>query len=208
MKIFKISLAVVAATLVSLATIAQSFDAFGPFPVLTVITPTQINGATTQSNLPVDIRLFTGIVNVPVMCWTNGGGSVTVQLRQAANTNGPWTDITAIAKGVPTTIYYTNAAAGASIYATNNWVLPGTVTSPTAATAGWASTYLLPAQYTNSGAITVGTSTTGVQTLAFNADDVQRYFQIIYVTTGAASTNSLGAAIIGRVHNGVFVNSP
>lgn len=208
MKIFKISLAVAVAALVSLASFGQGFDTFGNFPVLTVITPTQINGATTQSNLPVDIRLFTGIVNVPVMCWTNGGGTVTVELRQAANTNGPWTDITSIAKGVPTTIYYTNAAAGASIYATNNWVLPGTVTTPTAATAGWSTTYLLPSQYTNSGAIAVGTATTGVQTFAFNSDDVQRYFQIVYVTTGAASTNSLGAAIIGRVHNGVFVNSP
>ena len=193
------------------ASAQRGLDTFYPTRTLTLAPPTLQSGATSVTNLPTDIRIFDGICAVTIMSYTNGGGTFTATLEQSSSTNvSTWSAISASALGVPTTIIYTNnvlvSGGSTNMVGTNYWLLPGTPTTPTASTAGFATSYLANSEMTNTGAITLPAG--GVALVGCNVGDQKRYIHIIFTSTGAATTNFCGATLSGFTHGSVAVTAP
>jgi hypothetical protein len=210
MKHLKFSLLFTAVlAMIALPALAQrGNDLFYPTRTLTLAPPTQQAGATSVTNLPTDIRMYDGIVAVTIMSYTNGGGTFTATLEQSSTTNiTGWGALSGYSIAVPTTIIYTNnvmvSGGSTNMLGTNYWLLPGTPTTPTASTAGFATSYLLSQEMTNTGAITLPAG--GATLIGFNAGDQKRYVHIIFTSTGAATTNFCGAVLSGYTHGSVAV---
>ena len=93
----------------------------------------------------------------------------------------------------PTAIYYTNYYfAGTNLVITNNFLLPGTITTPVAATAGFATPFLASLPFTNSGAITLSP---GCSEFAVHLGSAKRYLHLI-LTPGGTVTNWTVCAIL------------
>jgi hypothetical protein len=81
---------------------------------------------------------------------------------------------------------------GATPLATNNFIYPGVVTTPVASPAGFATSYLLPNPFTNSGTFVMNNA----QMIGFNVMDQPRYIGVNYIIGN--QTNSVGAIFVGR----------
>jgi hypothetical protein len=173
------------------------FDFFGQPRTLVVATPKILSGAAVglSTNAAVDVHMFKGVVKLDLFSCTNANaGTMTVTVETSPDTN-TWTTLANYALATSTTINYTNAA-NTNYVAANTWLLPGTVTTPTAATAGWATPYLLTSPFTNTGAITLNGG--GVSSIGFKVDDVGRYLHVIWAPAGSATNISVGAVLTGR----------
>ncbi len=158
--------------------------------------------AAATTNGPIDARFFDGIAKVDIVCSTNTGNTGGTMTAQIYGSNDQ-TNFTALSGYAvitsPTSVAYTNLFYGSpGLQATNKYLLPGTITTPVAATAGFAAPYLAPLAYTNAGPITVTTS--GIYELGFNIDDAPRYLYVVW-TPGGTVTNFTGSAILtGGIH--------
>ena len=206
MKTFKSILALAMLIALALPAVAQrSWDTFAAPASVVLAPPAQQAGATSVTNLPTDIKMFDGTSAIYILSVTNGGGTFTATVEQNSTTNiAGWSALT-YALATPTTIIYTNTYNGNATnqVGTNYYLLPGVFTTPTAATSGWASTYLLPAQFTNTSAITLPAG--GATMIGFNAGDSKRYIHIVFTSTGAGTTNFCGAIMTGFTHGAVNV---
>lgn len=188
---------------ISQSCLAQgAFDVWGATRTLIVGAPSQmLYSAAPVTNNAVDLRMFTGVVKLDLFVKTNTTGTLTATIETSTDSTN-WSAVT-FAKGVATAINYTNiyyAAGTNNIVITNNYVLPGTITTPTAATSGWYTPYLAPAAFTNSGAITlVGNTVTSV---GFKADDQLRYLHIVWTPGGTGTNLNYGAVLTGRILGG------
>lgn len=179
MKFFRNILIVAAAALGISASAQSSFDSFGGMRTLTW--PCVVTGAT-FSNAPMDLRLFTGVVNLNFGGMTNvNSGTLTAEV-EVSNDLTNYTTIANVGIATQTAIKYTNTYYGGNMIATNTYLLPGTLTTPTASTAGFATVYVQPAQLTNSpGAFNVLTN--GTYSIGFKVDDQPRYLHIKWTTS-------------------------
>ena len=185
------------------ATAQRSFDTFYPtrstvWPISTVI------GAVSWSNAPADIRIYDGVANLLLFAATNGNGTLTATLCNSKDLTN-WVAVSNLAVAVSTPIIYPYVYPNQTnvVNATNTWYLPGTFTTPTAATSGWATSYLSPVSATTSGAITIPAS--GVVSIGFNAGDSLRYINVLWTQTGATSTNEVFSLLSGYTHGEVNV---
>lgn len=171
------------------------FDLFGGPRTFVIMSPQAIT--TTASNAPVDIHALDGIAKVDIFCVSNtGGGTLTITAYTSPDTTN-WTALANYASATSTTVIGTNFYYGGQLKSTNTVLLPGTITTPTATTAGFATKYLLSAPFTNSAAISQAGS--GVVQIGFNVSDKDRYFSIQF--TG--STNyTVGALLTGKPGGG------
>lgn len=170
-----------AVLVVGLSASAQSsFDAFGG--MRTLVWPAVVTGAT-FSNAPMDLRLFTGIVNLNFGGMTNVNSGTLTATVEVSNDLTNYTSIANVAIATQTAINYTNSYYAAnSMIATNTYLLPGTLTTPTASSAGFATVYVAPAQFTNTpGAFNVLTN--GTYAIGFKVDDQPRYLHIKWTTS-------------------------
>ena len=176
---------------------AQS-DLFGQSRTLVLTVPVKVISSTAISNV-VDVHMFGGVVKVDLFCLTNGASQTMTATLSTSPDQTNCTTLANYALATATTIQYTNGTYGTtSLVGTNTYNLPGTVTTPASATAGWASPYLLSAQFTNTGAITV--TTPGIYTVGFKSGDSGRYLHILW-TPGAGVTNTaVGAVLTGRAN--------
>ena len=137
---------------------------------------------------------YEGVAKIDIVTLTNGSCSAaTLQIY----TSPDWTNYTALANYAVATsnnVIYTNTYYATTLYGTNILMYPGTITTPTASTAGFATKYLLPAPFTNSGSITLST---GLKTIGFVIPDQARYIQFVYTFTGS-STNTVSAVMTAR----------
>ena len=175
-------------------TVARAqFDLFGA-PRSLVLAAPGTSVAALATNGPIDIHGYVGIAVVDITSSTNPpGGSCTAQLF----TSNDQTNYTAVtyASAVSSSVIVTNLMYGSTnMLATNTMFAPGTVTTPTAGTAGWATTYLAPAAMTNTAAVTI--TSKAYYELGFNADDAGRYLYIVWTPT--TSTNAVSAMFKGR----------
>lgn len=165
------------------------FDAFA-LKTLPVVSSASITGNTT--NNPVDTRGFEGIAKVDVLAVTNAStvaGAVTFLPMVSADLTN-WTALSSYAISTPHSIIYTNVYYPQSIKATNVYNLDGTLTnSPVASTVGYATPYVNPAPFTNTGAITLtpGTSVT----IGYSIQDAPRYFRAVF-TSAPTNTSTAG----------------
>ena len=160
-----------------------------------------VTALTTGSNngAPIDVSgKFIGSAYVDLLCMTNyGGGVISVQPQTSPDLTN-WTalpnySISSSVSTLFTNIYYSGTTNGALVV-TNTDLFPFTVTTPTAATAGFGTPYPLPNPYTNTGTFT---PTYGVKTRIGiqSAADLPRYFRLAITISG---TNVVGASFDGR----------
>jgi hypothetical protein len=193
----------------------RGFDLFGGTRTLQVWQPTVLNfvGGPTFTNDGtaggargiVDTRLFTGTALLSISSFTNAGGSLTVQPYGSPDATN-WTALANWAVISNTvTVVYTNtyySPQGTNVQIADKWLVPGTFTAPTAATAGFATTYLSPSTpFTNAAAIDI--TAKAIYLIGLNMDDCPRYLQLWFTPTGSSSNDVVSAALTGFVHREV-----
>ena len=199
MKLFnKITLAL-GAMLLAASVSAQSIDLFrsqrpivlSPIAILTAAASTVTNG-------PIDIGGYLGIGYVDITSVTNAGGALTATLEGSADTTN-WVALSNFALINGTTSYtitnslYVVGTNTSTLSASNPYLLPGTIVTPTPWSSGFATPYLNYAAvpYTNSGAITV--TAKGVYRVGLNVQDARRYLHIVWTPTGSSSNDAVSA---------------
>ncbi len=185
------------ALLAAAPALAQSgFNPYQEQRTIVLAPPTTILNDLLTSNTPIDIRGLEGIAKVDIFAVTNGGGTLTCTLETSPDLTN-WTALANYALSTRTAVAITNTYWGSTnIFATNSFLLPGVWTTPTAATAGFASPYLAPAGFTNSTAITV--TTKGAYQIGFNISDQPRYLHVLWTATSSATNSVVGAFLTAR----------
>lgn len=137
------------------------------------------------TNNPINIRDTDGVGFITLACQTNSGvGTLTCTIQQSPDLTN-WTTLANCAISTSNAITstnfgygYTNAPA-----ATNQVLLPGTVVSPNASTAGFATGYVLPAQFNSNAVVTMSTNLAA--TVGFIVNDAQQFIRTTWSATGA-----------------------
>lgn len=178
-----------------------AFDIYGGTRTIVVAPPQTILTSANNSvtNLPVDIHHLVGQAKLDLICETNvNAGTWTVSVQTSASDATNWTALTyalsTSTSAITTNLFYPNG--GSTQTTTNTFLLPGTITTPTAGTAGWATAYLSAAPYTNTGSIAIPAS--GVVSIGFNADDAGRFIRTIWTPAGSSTNAAVTAILTGR----------
>lgn len=178
----------------------NGFDFYEAPRTVVLATPqTILAGSALVTNGPVDTHGFVGTAAVNIFSLTNvAGAAITAQIYSSPDQTN-LTALSGYALSTSTSISVTNRTygGGTNLYATSTYLLPGVLTTPDAPTAGWATPYIAPAKYTNSGAVTI--TSKGVYQIGFNAADVAgRYLYVVFNSTGTATNNTVSAILTGR----------
>ena len=192
MKSFK-SLVALGAMLVATISAQAQFNLFSEPRTLAIVYPQALNAGST-SNFIADIHGFEGVAKIDIITLTNGVCSAATLNIYTSSDQTNWTALSNYAVATSNNVIYTNVYYSGLLYGTNIWMYPGTVTTPTASTAGFATKYILPAPFTNNGSITLST---GLKTIGFIVPDASRYITFSYSFTGS-STNTVAAIFTGR----------
>ena len=177
------------------AMLVISFSAFAQFnqfqePRTVVLVYPQIVSAT-SSNFVTDIHGFEGVAKIDISFLTNNGTSTLAIYTSPDRTN--WTALNNFAVATSNSVIYTNLYYGsATPLATNIIMYPGTITTPSASSAGFATKYILPSPFTNT---TLATAN-GLTTIGFVIPDAARYIQ--FNDTVAAGSNFISAVMTAR----------
>lgn len=145
----------------------------------------------------VDTHGYEGIAKIDLFGITNAAGAVSVLLEASDDQTNAIAlanySIASASSIVYSNLYYPNV-----IKATNNFLLPGSIVSPTAATAGFAIPYFTVASnpFTNSGSITLGS--TNIVEIGYNISDAKRYVRAIWNPSGSATNFTYGALLTAR----------
>lgn len=192
---------------------AQSgFDVWGGTRTLVLQAPTNIQYQTSvfgATNLGVDMKWFTGIGKIDISCGTNAPGTAVGGIQVSADMTN-WAALANYGIANPTSIpwtnrYYLGPVLGTNVFGTNYFNLPGTNTTPSAATAGFATTYMLPAPMTNTAATVTLAAGNAVTTLFANLDDQPRYWRF-FVNVGGTGTNvTVSATVTGKYQTSTFI---
>lgn len=181
-------------------------DFFNSQKILEVGAPQYLSGIATQNtwtNGPADLIAYTGRGDIILNVGTNAGGTVTAQVYTSPDSTN-WTAAANFATVTSTTsVNYTNPYyGGTNLVVTDNYLMPGTLTTPAAYSAGFATPYTapIPNLFTNAaGAVTV-TGKANPYLIGINATDSSRYIYIIWTATGAATNGNtyVSAQFIGN----------
>lgn len=199
------ALVLLAMSIASLSAFAQgaSADLAGAmrYIVLDPGTSTPATSAVTVSNTPVDIHGYdgVGVILLGSVC-TNAAATIYARVETSSTGTNGWTLMSNCALFNLSTNTLSNLAQN-GIGATNTYLIPGTATVPTAGTAGFASTYLAPSPYTNTGILLTNVAQ-GVAAIGFVVADQPRYIHTIYTVTGG--TNDTTAIFVARKNSGSF----
>jgi len=197
--VFQWLLCLIFALLVSFTASAQ-FDAYQS---QRTIVPTGLPrildaSAAVFTNGPIDIGGFVGNAVIDVFSCTNAGGALTLSVYQSQDQTklsllSNYAFINSTTRGTYTNLNYGST----NLYATNLWLLPGTLTTPVASTASFATVYVDPTTvpFTNSTAATI--TTKGYYKLAFRAQDAKRYLYFVWTPTGTSSNDIVGLTVSG-----------
>ena len=171
-----------------------------------VITNAAANVTNYSAALDVGKGKFVGSGIVLLWAQTNlsvagGAGSNSVTFTpQTSPDNTNWSNVTNYALSTNLSTVYTNInyigtnGTSAAIVVTNSEPFPFVQTTPTPATAGFATSYPLPEAFTNSGAFTPvygQLNAIGIQ----NISDLPEYFRVAVVLNG---TNGYTGTFVGR----------
>ncbi len=177
------------------------FNLFGENRTAVMCYPTTLrtDGASKGiTNNPVNIHGSAGIGIITLACQTNSGvGTLTCTVQQSPDLTN-WTTLGNCAIATSNAVAYTNFIYGYTNApaATNQWLFPGVVTTPTSTTAGFATPYVLPPAYNSNAVVTISTNL--VAEIGFIANDAQQFIRTIWVATGA-NTNYDGISATVQV---------
>lgn len=197
------------AMLATTASAQLGFDTFTAVRSVVLTAPQILTGATVlaTTNAPIDKTPFIGRgVVIGTMCNVTGTNSFTFQLFSSPDQTN-WTAIANYALITGATAFsYTNryyaltTSTNGTTYllSTNQFLLPGTITTPNAQLAGFATPYMLELPFTNSGAYTVTNGTTGGYTfeLGINLIDAGRYVEAVWTANGSATNAAVSATLV------------
>lgn len=194
-----------AVALFTLNTNAQrAWDLFAVPRQVVLQAPYNTLGTTTKSNGVMDCLPFTGVGKITILCSTNTGasGGTMAFTLYGSNDSTNWTALTGLAYITNTTsISYTNTAYGGNPNALTNsdsFLLPGTIITPTASTAGFATPYLNPIPFTNTGTITVANVNSAIE-IGIVWDSAPRYISLQATCAGTANF-TYSATADGYIH--------
>lgn len=195
-----------ALALVALVLLAFTLPARAQFnqpqePVTLMLDPGRVIigfASATVTNSWVDTHGMLGQAAINLFVVTNAAGSVTATLEGSNDATNALSFGT-YAVATSTAVTYTNTYYPTAFNVTNTYLLPGTVTTPSAATAGFATSYLAPWDYTNTGAVTPALK--GVTRLGYQVQDKPRYVRLIWTTSGSLTNLTAAATITGRKAN-------
>jgi len=203
MKFTKNLLLVAAIGLASVLTASAQlgFDSYNTLRTYVLSYPSNYAAITLTTNQAFDTLNPVGVAAVDIFTATNSGtagGTLTFTLQGSSDTTN-WSNCTNLAFiSSYTASYITNFYyGGTNLIATNSVLLPGTTTSPTAWSAGFATPFLKPLPFTNSGALTVNPP--GFYKIGFNVKDQNRYLRCIWNAGGTISNYTAGATITTSV---------
>lgn len=168
----------------------------------TMLTNTPNTATAIFSNAPVDIHGYEGIATV-IFSATNQPYSSSTKIYaylEGSSDNVNWYTLTNFSKTTAATYNLTNST---TVWATNTYLLPGTIQTPTLGSAGFASPYLLPEPFTNS-AVLLTNVNGGIAIMGFNIQDAPRYVHVAYTLSVAGAAYTTSAVIIARKHQGEF----
>lgn len=190
-------------SVLAVQTCQAQLDVFKSTRTLVVQQPVVLSGAA-LTNASVDLVGFFGYVKLDLCVNTNGGsgdsaaagaGTLTATILSSNDTN-TWT-LVPYAQALATSLSYTNYPLGTNAVFTDTFLMPGTNTYPTAATAGFATPYLASIPMTNTTAISI--KGTAVYSVGFNATDAGRYLQVAWAATNDKTTNAVVSAVLTGV---------
>lgn len=171
-------------------------DLFGASRTIVLTAPQTFTPGTSFYTNTIDIHGSDGIGAIDISSFTNAAGALTATLY-GSDDNTNYVAFPGFAIATSTAIAYTNTMYGSTNLAvTDTFLLPGVLTVPTASSAGWATPYIVPAQFTNTGAITI--TAKGIYHIGFIAQDAKRYLHIVYAPTGASSNDVVSATVTVR----------
>lgn len=178
---------------------ARAQDTFAQPRTIVLAAPRILDASAAKfTNGPIDIRGYLGTANIDIFSVTNAGGALTASLYYSNDQ----TNLTAVPNyaliSSATSYSYTNRFyGGTNVWATNPWLLPGSLTNRTDAAAGYINSYLDPTTtpFTNSAAITV--TSKGIYRVGLRAQDLQSYLYIVWTPTGSSSNDIVGATFTG-----------
>lgn len=168
-----------------------------------------------------DMHGCDGIAGVYI-CWTNAAAytasgpntnqvltALAVTLQNSVDATN-WTTMTNVS--FATNFYFpfiTNGAyGGTNLVFTNQIAVPGTLSTATPSSAGFAGTYLVPSLFTNTATIT--NQYGGVLVLGVPVFDSQRYWRVNYQTTNTIGFSTNGSwfvsaiAVVRRANAGAY----
>jgi hypothetical protein len=155
-------------------------------------------GGLPATNGPVDILGYNGRGVVLLTTFTNGigGGNLYAAVETSPDTTN-WTQLANYAVITsPTSISYTNTGyAGANLVVADNFLLPGTITTPTAYSAGFNTPDLATLMFTNTG--TVNVSKNGNYAIGINLTDSARYIHVVWTGSATNGTTVVNAVVQG-----------
>lgn len=204
MKLNKYIMPILAVASLSLTAFAQrSSDLYGAPRTVVLSATKSFTGATgIVTNGPIDIRLLDGIAAVNIFSASNSataGGTLTATLLGSQDQ----TNYSAITYSLATatSVAYTNFWYDTNgLKATDVYLLPGTVTTPTASSAGWATPYLVSAPFTNTAAITC--SPLYPTQVGVSIGDAPRYLYIVWAPGGTVTNFTTSATVTAATHSG------
>jgi hypothetical protein len=193
----------VAAVVSTLPAMAQNgLDYFYTPRTVFLIYPTNLT--TSGSNFVIDTSGYIGTAKIDFIGIVPPNGSTNVMSVTLASspdwTN--WTSVSNYALAVSNNIIYTNTVYAANLFATNFINLPGTITTPTASSAGFATAYLNPALETNAaGPITItptAANAGAAVTIGVDMGSLSGRYLRAAVTVGGTTTNGISATFTCR----------
>lgn len=187
------------AAVFGLAAAVQAQDVFASTRTVVLSAPATLAtiGTTYTTNGPIDVRQFGSKVAIDIFSVTNAAAATITATFQTSDDKTNWYALPNYAKATATSVSTTNYWNSYSNVVSQTVLIPGVWTTPTAASAGWATPYLAPATYTNSGACDV--SLNGYTKLAYPVRDGRQYLRVIWTQSGGAgATNAtVGVTVTG-----------
>jgi hypothetical protein len=151
----------------------------------------------------VDLRGFLGRGFISLNVISNSADvavdpTLIVTLEAGTDTTNYTTLSSALATATQTSVIITNSSlgTGTNISVTDTFLLPGTLTTPTAATAGFATPYVSPAAFTGSGLFT-NNSASKSYLYGINLQDTARYLRVRYSLNGSNANYGVSATLTG-----------
>jgi hypothetical protein len=146
------------------------------------------------------LESFSGGAKIDILATTNvgtSGGTMTCTVQVSTDTTNVAT-ITNIAMiTAPTLSTITNTYYGSTtLLSTNAVLIPGTLTTPTASSAGFATPYPADSPYTNGGAVTLSAGVP--MQIGFLVQNQPRYLRTIWTPAGSATNWTVSAVLTAR----------
>lgn len=190
------------ALMLALAMPARAQNGFNIFEeprTLVLQTPTILTVADApRTTMPFDLSDFDGIGTVYIVCMTNNPtGTLTVALEDSTLGTNNFAAISNCAYASSTTFIGSNTFL-TNLKSSNTYMMPGTIVTPTASTAGFSTPYLLGAPFTNTVSALSLTASPGVFAIGFNVPSVRRYLRMTFTTGGTATNITVSAVLVAR----------